>query len=456
MVQQTVMDYPDLLGYVTEDQRLNIGVIQTALAVRPEIVRAGRFCEVILFVQNVSDAPVDVTVILTLPERDNKKQKERFVAKVNRLVIGVQPAEVGFVRLPVSIMPDTASGEYKFSVEVNAKALEKGNRIRPAEPVPLVKRQIHPRLLEKLDKLRSLTFTGEKRSLIKNVLEISLPLLAGKPEAQVDLKPGWVSLWSMLDLKSDPLYLIKRYQKEMLEQVLPNIVRMRTYQPLYDETVKRFESAAYPLKPLEASLIARSMALILEYATIQERVFDSPLATPPEEYQIKPVINRLSDEYAVENEEPVVLPQWSVAMLRAIAQDKRAAQFPERAVVRFAYDELLRDTIKRGFYLIEAATGEDLGSDEDKENYANQVLEKLAGKSQMDFTYAYLPLVMSGMVIYDSMLVSGEKLQDIMNQMSEILYYRRSEINDDNRPVFLMAKELLEQALLKFGLKVKI
>jgi hypothetical protein len=65
-------------------------------------------------------------------------------------------------------------------------------------------------------------------------------------------------------------------------------------------------------------------------------------------------------------------------------------------------------------------------------------------------------LVMGGIVIYDSMIVAGEKLPDIMNEMSGMLHERRAEYNEDNKPVFLIARELLEQGLMKFGIKVRV
>ena len=122
-------NYPDILGYITGGERCNINVVQLALAVRPRVVRAGRPFETILLVQNASDVDVDVTASLTLPEVDAKKQKGRFLSKKNRLLVGVRPAEVGYVVLPMSSLPDTAVNDgYKIEMEIGVKPLKKPTR----------------------------------------------------------------------------------------------------------------------------------------------------------------------------------------------------------------------------------------------------------------------------------------------------------------------------------------
>ncbi len=454
MSQNSNVAYPDILGYITGVERLNAGPVQAAVAIDPDVIRAGRPFEVIVLIQNAADCPVDVTVVLTIPDRDLRKQKARFLAKVNRLVVGVEPAEVGYVSLPVNTLPDTASGGYKLEVEVSAKMLEKGQRIRPqGAGIPLNPRTLSPELGARLEKLRNLTFSSEKRALLKSTLEVPFNILAGKAGSLADLKPGWNSLWTMLDLNSDPLALLRRFYKELLDSVLPNLNRERLYKPVLERAKKRFEEAGYALTAIEVSFVARLMTLVLENASTKFRVYSTQLAEPTPDSMIKPIID---EGLFLTQDDPVRLPNWAMGLMRAIAKDKRAAQFPERAITMFAFDDLLHDALLRGFYLIEAATGIELGSDKDMEVYSRQILDKLNQKGAMDFSSAYLPLVMAGIVIYDSMLLPDEKVHSLLSDMVVMLQKRRSEMNEENEVIFKMARQLLDQALMKFGFQSEL
>ena len=113
-----------------------MGVVQLAGAVRPRVVRAGKPFDVVVLIQNASDARLDVSATVQLPEKDAKKKKGKFVIKADKVVIGVEPAEVGYITVPVSTMPDTAvSPDYQVSVDIDIKPVNKGKpkRVRHAE-----------------------------------------------------------------------------------------------------------------------------------------------------------------------------------------------------------------------------------------------------------------------------------------------------------------------------------
>ena len=115
-------NFPDLLGDVTDGKRVNIGLVQVALAIRPRVIRAGRPFETIMLVQNASDVAVDFMARVRLPDRDAEGKKGRFVCKVDKLVLGLEPAQVGYLVLPVSTLPDTAiSADYAITMDVKMK-----------------------------------------------------------------------------------------------------------------------------------------------------------------------------------------------------------------------------------------------------------------------------------------------------------------------------------------------
>ena len=88
-------NYPDVLGAITGGPRLNIDVVQVALAIRPAQIPAGQTGELILLAQNASDQDIDVLIQVELPERDQAKQKNVFTAAKTKLRIGLRPAEAG-------------------------------------------------------------------------------------------------------------------------------------------------------------------------------------------------------------------------------------------------------------------------------------------------------------------------------------------------------------------------
>ncbi|NJL94714.1 MAG: hypothetical protein HC915_13855 [Anaerolineae bacterium] len=123
------INYPDLLGAVTGGKRLNIDLVQCALSTRPDAVRAGQNFEVIFLIQNVVDVDVDVTVEMKLPERDLLKRRNMFYSKSSRILVGLQPAEVGYIILPASCSPKTEHGEqYSVSATVQVDRPDKHHK----------------------------------------------------------------------------------------------------------------------------------------------------------------------------------------------------------------------------------------------------------------------------------------------------------------------------------------
>src|SRR5690349_4683660 len=108
-----------------------VSVIQSALAVRPETVPAGKSFEAIIMLQNTTDVNVEVTASLQLPPLDTAKAKGRFVASQEHQVVTLLPAEVGYLAMPIYVYPDTApANHYKLGVDLRAVPMAQPRRIR--------------------------------------------------------------------------------------------------------------------------------------------------------------------------------------------------------------------------------------------------------------------------------------------------------------------------------------
>ena len=449
MPDQNTPNYPDVLGYITGGVRHNVNVVQVALAVRPRVIRAGRAFEVILLVQNASDVNVDLVATLKPPERDAQKQKGRFISKNTRLVVGLRPAEAGYVKLPMSCLPDTAvSNDYRMGMQVAVKPLSKPSRIRhargggPFEPESLADEDMRAEIAD----LNRLHFSADKPFGLGDTIEVPFAVMPGRIGKMADFQPGWVSLWTTRDME-DERALVARYASLMLATVLPQLHRSKVIEPLMAETTRRFEAAGYPLKEYEALYIAKMLARILDMAAPQENVFDY-LANP--EYN---VALTLKSDLPEDGSSPV-LPLWAQNMLKLIAQNEKAAHHAVQAVTRLLYNDLVRDAIPHAFSIITSATGESFGTDEEIQHYADLVLTKLNETADMDLSHSYVPLLLGGLVVYDRVVKPGEDLGESLREMSNVIDERMDERKASNEMVFTLARDLVNRSLLKFGIQI--
>lgn len=432
MTDSDSLQFPDVLGALTGGERCNIGVLQLALGVRQRVARAGRPFEVLLLAQNAVDAPVDLTAVLQLPEG--------FVSKRARIVVGLSPMESGYIVLPVAANPQTPAGSaYKLAMSVEVKVEGNPPRVRPLERGLMVgSDDLSPESAERVEALKGVTFSTSKR-FGRNVLETSIDLLSGGIGKIVDFAPGWVSLWTLVDLR-DEAALVRRFADTLRFRVLPALQRARTIGPLTEETERRFAEAGYPLKPVEALMIAKVMALILEYAMPKESSHN-PIAAG-----IHNVVPLLSDGANLD-----AAPRWFHGMIRALARDPRMAYHAPSVVQKLLYEDLLRDAILFAFETIATATGEDLGSDADRSHFADGLVNGLNTHQGIDFFHVYLPLVVGGIMINGQISAPEENTIETMRLMWTSLDERRVESGDHDQALLDMAEKTVQRVLETYG-----
>jgi hypothetical protein len=441
------VNYPDLLGLITGGNRSNVGAAQVALAARPHIVRAGRPFEVILLVQNCIDIDIDVTMALHLPGADAKKQRERFITKNQRLVVGVKGAEVGYVVLPVTTLPDTAiSGGYKIGVEVEVKPRGKSSRVRLAEgggEVQLDRLRDDTRAL--IDDLKTLAFTTS-RHFGRNLFDVPLTVMSGTLGKMTDFTPGWVSVCKLSDYHDFRL-MLHRYGPLVQISALPKLKRGVLFKPLLEATTARFSEAGYPLKDAEAEAIARLMTLVLEYATPR---FNAHGNVAARSFDVEALL--LRDPFTFD-EQPV-FPHWFRSFLATVERDERAVSYPAQVISRYLYLDLLRDAVDFSFDLVTEATGEDLGSAEERATYREQLVTLLGEKSGLDFNRVYLPLVMGGVLINDQLVIDKENPAELLRAVGMALEERSADLHEPDRALHSMINTIIGRAGQRYGFYV--
>lgn len=438
------VNFPDVLGYITNGKRINNNVIQLASALRPRVVRAGRPFEMLLLVQNASDIALQVTATLKLPEKDARGQKERFVTKAGRLIIDLEPAGVGLVILPLSTLPDIApSADYKIGMDVKMTPAkkEKPNRVRTLEGGAEFDAAALPAdRHSQIEDLKKLHWTSIASG---GVIESQLTAMSGMVGTFTDLKPSWTSLWSMSD-HSDKKLVFMRAAALIKARILPQLNQRAAYPILLEYTQKRFLKAKYKVKPEEYDMIARLLTLLMVYASVDNR--KAVLMAVGKEYNITKYFD---DDFMTDAANRVELPIWFDALLELVAQDERMADYPIKAVAHFKYDVLLRDAMLHAFTRIEELAGIEIGSLDERNAYVDGVIEAL-NKGTLDFDKLYMPLVLGGVVVADQVLQKGEKAADLTARMRQMIDARFPEKNADNAATFELTNQLVELSINRY------
>jgi hypothetical protein len=439
-------NYPDILGYITGGARLNVNVIQCALAIRPRVPRAGRPFEAILLIQNACDHNVDVTATLQLPEQDAKKKPKRFITKSERLVVGLRAAEVGYVVLPVTSLPDTAvSDSYKIGMSVEVKPLGKPKRIRLAEGGgAVIMEYLSEETSARLEELKKLSYSTAKRGLIGTSIEAPFSILSAQVGPLVDLKAGWVNLWRMSDHR-DEHFLFERMREILTSKVLPQLKRDKLYEPLLKANSQRVTHSGYILQKIEAHYITKLMLTLLEMADPQEHTFDY---LGEDIYYVSTLLKN-----GVPKDKPLQLPGWCRGVMKAIDHNEKAADDVPALLATSAYDELLRDAIRHGFKMISKTTGQSLGSDDEMASYGERLIQKFVDPNESGFNFAdvYLPLVLGGVLFFDRALLPDENVGESLTEIANALQDRRPEQDEDNALVFELAEQVIDRARQKYG-----
>jgi hypothetical protein len=106
---------------------------------------------------------------------------------------------------------------------------------------------------------------------------------------------------------------------------------------------------------------------------------------------------------------------------------------------------------------VETATGENLGSPEEMEHYADRVIEMLKsgqGDSELDFNRVYLPLIMGGIIVNDQMLTEKEDPAELLKGISHALEARLQTDPNADPTIVDMTGLLLERTGQKYGYRL--
>src|SRR5579859_7009356 len=121
------LDYPDVLGTITGGARLNVDLVQCALAAYPPSTAVGQPFEGLVLLQNTIDKPVQVDVTLQLPRKDANGNRITMITPKDQVQVTLQGGETGLLHIPiVPHLPTQPSQDNVLSVQVQTRAPTKG------------------------------------------------------------------------------------------------------------------------------------------------------------------------------------------------------------------------------------------------------------------------------------------------------------------------------------------
>ncbi len=428
---------PDVLGYITRGVRAEVGAVECAMAVDPKQTPAGQRFNTFLVVQSKFDCEVDVRVQLLLPHQDASGHKGAFATKTDKLLIGLEPAEVGVVVLPLLSSLSTApSPDYILGVDLNVRHRGKGkkNLVRCVDELVLfdpADANMDEELAARFETLRQLDYSAElmKRSRVVAGFEVTAPV---GPSSSLDLAPAWERLWTMRDhIDAD---VVLKEAGPQVEAALSTVRRDRVFKPIMQQVQTAFKNAGYPLQTGEALFITKLLTLVVEAKDTLG------MDMPP--------------------------PRWYVHLCRLVYNgEERVLNYPEQVITRLLWRDLVIDGTILGFNMVttvlslkpSAFLSNILGR-EIKEGEAEAMiktygqgladalsLEEPAGQQMLGVVDAYVPLVLGGLVANARMTMPRESALDSVHLLKKARDQRGSEQSPQNQQMFATIDRLIER-----------
>jgi hypothetical protein len=268
----------------------------------------------------------------------------------------------------------------------------------------------------KLQVLRDVPFSAhtwnQSTDIITTYFDIAPKIM---PDLNTELKVRYESLWTHEDM-AEERELVKS-KVEDARRVSNGLTRSSVYHPFLSAIEERFANRDLPLHPGEAKAIAKMMTYTLD-----------------EGMELEPGFN-MEDS------------RWFLTLCQVLAHDESIEDWDKGTLaVRYLFEAALFDSILLGFGVIQPKIAENLGSEAEKISYANRILAWYAGQGQADLSYAYLSLVMGGIVINQFATVKSENPWIMLEELEEALKGRSKLFTGEAITIFKLTKNLLAGA----------
>jgi hypothetical protein len=404
--------YPDVLGAITGGARITMPELQCAVGVFPQQTYLNQPLEVVILLQSTVDQNMQVKVGIQLPKEDRKGNPVIIDTPKKIVSLGLRPGEVGVLRMPIVPRPPTTPGvKLPVRVAVRYRTARPGNAVRPpGSGVP-------PSMLGissfKLQVLRDVSFVShiwrQSTDVITTYFDIAPKLLPATNQA---LKPRYESLWTHEEMAEEREVVLSKVEDAY--RVANGLTRFYIYDALLEAVDERFATRDLLLHPGEARAIAKMLTYTLDEGLILEPDFELEKG------------------------------RWFQTLCQLLAYDENIEDLDKGEIAtRYLFEAALYDAVLLAFSIIAPRVDEDLGSKSEQVNYANRVLSWYTGQSQPDLSYAYLPLVMGGILVNLMATPNTENPWVMIDELAEALRGRARLFTGESTAIFDMTRELL-------------
>jgi hypothetical protein len=407
--------FPDVLGVIAGGARIHMDALQLAVGVFPRQVYLNQPVEIIVILQNMIDQTVDVRVALQLPNRDGNGKPVNIVIPKRMMNFSLRGAEAGVLRIPMVPVPPTQPVDnLPIQVAVRQRPHRAGKVIRPAAGgAPPSVLAVSP---FKLHVLRDVEFISHTYAQSPENVRVHFNIAPKKlPSAPNDLKPSYETLWTMEQLNEERQLAQSKIDDARL--VASGMTRSQLYTSILHAVDEMYAARGLPLHPGEAKAIAKMITYTLDDGAALEQV------------------TKLEDT------------RWFQTLCQVLAFDPSIAEWEAGNIaVRYLFEAAIYDAVLLAFGLIRPRVRVNLGDKTERVNYANRLIGWLAGQSEPDLTYIYLPLVLGGVAVNSVVVPRDEDPWQTLDEVREAYRGRMRLVSGTALEIFDMLDKLVVRA----------
>jgi hypothetical protein len=227
-------------------------------------------------------------------------------------------------------------------------------------------------------------------------------------------KPTYEVLWSREKMRDEKKNILSQVEEAKL--IASSFTRPAIYESIYRAVDDLYANRGLPLHPGEAGAIAKMMTYTLDDRT------------------------RLDPGYKVEEQ------RWFHTLCQALAADEHVSQWtPGEIIVRYLLEPTIFEAVLLGFNVVRTRIKVNLGDRPERVNYANKMMRWLAGQSDPDLIYIYLPLALAGVVVNAQVTWPEDDPWKVIDGLREAYRGRVRLVEGDAMEIFDMLDKLLQK-----------
>lgn len=407
---------PDVLGMIAPaNARITLDALQLALGVFPRQAYLNQPFEVVVILQSMIDQPMNIRIALQLPVKDPNGRPMNIATAKKMVDLPLKAGEVGALRIPVVALSPTQPGDnYPIQVAVRYRAARSGKAMRPVTGgAPASVLAVSP---FKLQALSDIEFVHHPQNASQENVTLQFDIAPRRmPNPPQELKIAYETLWTVDQLAEEQELLAAKVEEARM------IASTLTRYAIYSSVLRRVESLyadhRLALHPGESKAIAKMITYTLDDGATLEQVM------------------------------PLEETRWFQTLCQTLAANPEVSTWePGEIVERYLMESAIYDAVLTGFSVIRPRVRVNLGDRQERANYANRLVSWLAGQSEPDMAYIYLPLVLGGVTVNSTVMGRDDDPWRLLDELREAYRGRMRLATGASVEIFEMLDKLMVRA----------